>query len=507
MECSQQQTRVAATVTLYENFLEEKCESDLLIPDYYPSAEKIIQCSATPFITRKEVEGDRLILEGNCRICVIYQGEEESGIRSLNETVVFNESLLLKEVGENPWVQIVVRSSGVSCRLLNPRKISVRANVSVAIKVKDQQTADTIEKMDCDEVEALFLPSSVYTILEHSADTIKVQGDIEVHNEIQDILKTDGSICIKDARVMAGKAMVKGVVSLIVLYTSAAAPERIESVSTSIPFSQMLELRQSDGRGQMDAVSYIQNIRTDVESDENGNNRLISISATVLTEGEIFENQTHQMLLDVYSNQHPIKAHAEPLIYEEMRERLDGVETIHHKIPMEAQGLEIVQAMGNPVIQKISGKDQVLKIDGVMDASIFLKDGERYRSLDKSFSFALNVPLQQLDGQMRCEVHPCVLGMSWSVASDGLDLKVDLGYNLVTFSRHKLEVIQQIEVDTDHQLEKEPIKPLVVYYGEKGERLWDIARRYATSVTTLKALNNLAADVLDEKKLLLISKA
>ncbi len=507
MECSQQQTTVAATATLYENFLEEKCESDLLIPDYCPSAEKIIQCSAVPVITKKEIEGDRLILEGNCRICVIYQGEEEGGIRSLSENVPFIESLPLKEAGSNPWIQVITRSSGVSCRLLNPRKISVRATVSVAVKVKDQRFTNTVEKMDCNAVEALFTPASVYTVLEHSADTIKVQGEIEVHSEIQDILKSEGSVCIKDVRVMAGKAMVKGVVSLFVLYTPESSPNRIESASTSIPFSQMLELRQSDGRGQMEAMAYIQNIRTDVESDENGNNRLISISATLLTEGELFENQPHQMLLDVYSNQYPVQTKQEILQYEEMRERLEGVETIHHKIPMEAEGLEIVQAMGNPVVQKISGKDQQLTIEGVMDASIFLREGERHRSVDKSFSFTLNVPLQHLDGQMRCEVRPCILGMNWTVAADGLDLKADIGYSLITFARHKQEVIHQVEVDTEHQLEQEEAKPLVVYYGEKGERLWDIARRYATSVASLKSINNLSADILDEKKLLLISKA
>ena len=54
MECSQQETRVAAARTLYENFLEEKCESDLLIPDYSPAAEKIIQCSAVPVILKKD---------------------------------------------------------------------------------------------------------------------------------------------------------------------------------------------------------------------------------------------------------------------------------------------------------------------------------------------------------------------------------------------------------------------------------------------------------------------
>ena len=164
MECNQSENMVAATKTLYENFLEEKCESDLLIPDYYPAAEKIIQCSAVPVISKKEIEGDRLVLEGNCKFTVIYQGEDECGIKSLTETVAFSEDFPLKEVGQESRVSAIIRVSGTSCRLLNPRKVNARAIVSIALKVKDQQYMEIIEKMECDEAEALFKDKKVYTV-------------------------------------------------------------------------------------------------------------------------------------------------------------------------------------------------------------------------------------------------------------------------------------------------------------------------------------------------------
>lgn len=506
MECSQQHTTVAATVTLYENFLEEKCEHDLLIPDYYPAAEKIIQCSASPSITKKEIEGDRLNLEGICRICVLYQGEEEGDIKSLNESVSFMESLPLKGAGKNAWVQAAVRVAGTSCRLLNQRKISVKANVAVAVKVKEQQMTQTVEEVDCNEAEALFLPASVYTVLEHSADTTKIQGEIEVHSDVQDVLKTDGAVCIKDVRVLPGKAVIKGILNLFILYTREEDPKRVESTSTAIPFSQILELRQTEERGQMEVSSCIQNFRTDVESDENGKNRIISVSATILTEGELFENQSHKMLLDAYSNHYPIQLEKESLFFEELTESAEGSETLHHKISMESEGLEVVQVIGAPVIQKISGHDKSISIEGILDVSLFLCDDGQFRSIDKSLSFTLSVLLDQLDGQMRCEIHPCILGMNWSVGAEGIDLNTEIGYSITTFTRRKQDVICSVEVDLDHPQENDGGKPLVVYYGEEGERLWDIARRYATSVQALKSANDLQTDILEEKKLLLIAK-
>ena len=67
-------------------------------------------------------------------------------------------------------------------------------------------------------------------------------------------------------------------------------------------------------------------------------------------------------------------------------------------------------------------------------------------------------------------------------------------------------VISEVAIDIDHPLEEKLKAPLIVYYGEKGERLWDIARKYATSVERIKLVNELHRDVLEDKKLLLISR-
>lgn len=506
MECNQQQTKIATIKTLYENFLEEKCESDLLIPDYYPAAEKIIQCSAVPVITQKEVDGERLNLAGTCRFCIVYQGEE-GDIKSITETVSFSESFPLKEIGEQPWVQTIVRVSGTSCRLLNPRKISARSTVAVAIKVKTQQMTETIEEVDCNEAEALFMPKTVYTVLEHTADTTKVQGEIEVHTDIQDVLKTEGSVCIKDVKILPGKAIIKGVADLYVLFTPESDPAKVEGTSTAIPFSQVLELQQQDDMAFMEAVSVIQNLRTDVEADDEGKNRLISVTATLFTEGELYQNKEHRLLVDVYSNRYPLQDQTGQLTVEELTEQLELSDTVRHEIQLGSDDVEVIQAVGTPVVQKITGQDKTISVDGVLDISMFIREGESYRSIDKGFPFTLKQELKQLGGRMRCEVKPCVLGMDWSVGSEKVELKTELVCSMSVFSKETVDVVAGVELDIEHPLAPTIAAPLVVYYAEKGERLWDIARKYSTSVAAIKNINDLNKDVLEDKCLLLIANS
>ena len=506
MECNQKETAIAMTRTLYENFIEEKSECDLLIPDYFPAAEKVIQCCVTPSISKKEIEGDRLYIEGICKFTVLYQGEDEAGIKLLSESVSFSETFTVKDANIDCWVQTVMRASGTSCRLLNPRKISARSLISIALKVKKQDYTETIEMIECEKAEALFDTKSVYTVLEHVADTIKVQGEIEVHTDIQDVLKAEGVVCIKDIKIIGGKAMVKGVLNLFLLFTPEEDPCRVEQTSTAIPFSQLIELEGADEAAFMDPTSYIQNIRTDVETDEDGKNRLISVVTTILTEGEVFVNREHQLLMDAYSNQYPVIPTYESVSMETIIDQSECSKSLTFEMNTDGEQFDIIQIMGVPIVRKIAGEDKSLVLSGVLDVSMFVFDGQQYRNIDKSFPFTLKKEMDRLDGQLRCEARPCLLGIDYTNHGNLIEIKAEMQCYLTVYRKETIEIITELRLDTEHPLGDHSKCGLVVYFGEKGERLWDIARRYATSVSVLKQLNDLGEDVLNEKKLLLISR-
>ncbi len=506
MECTQRQSTVAVTKTLHEDFIEEKCECDLLIPDYFSAAEKIIQCSATPVILKKEFEGDRLLLEGICKFVVIYQGEDEAGIKVLSESVNFSESVTVKDSTQDSWVQTIARVSGVSCRLLNSRKVNARAFISIALKVKDQCNAEIIEAMDDCQVEALFCEKNVHTILEHISETTKVQGEIETHTEIQDILRTDGTVCIKDIKMMGNKAMLKGVLNLYVLFTPEEDPCRVEQTSTAIPYTQLIEFNSSDEDAMMEAICSIQNIRNDVETDADGKNKIISVSATLLAEGEVFAEKKHLFLTDAYSTKYPIEPKYGDITFESMVEQSECVETVRFEIGMEGEDAHIIQMIGSPIIRKVSAQGKTLTLEGVLDVSMFIHEGDTYRSADKSFPFTISKELHRVGDHMRCEVCPCLLGLDYISSEKNTEIKADIQCQFSIFTRESSNVIKDLAVDYDHPLEVAPSSNVVVYFGEKGERIWDIARHYSTSMTNIKEINGLDEDVLEEKKLLLISK-
>lgn len=64
--------------------------------------------------------------------------------------------------------------------------------------------------------------------------------------------------------------------------------------------------------------------------------------------------------------------------------------------------------------------------------------------------------------------------------------------------------ITDIFVDEEKPKEKDKKTAITLYYAEPGEELWNIARRYCTSVEKIKAENDIEEDNLQDRNMLFI---
>ena len=85
-----------------------------------------------------------------------------------------------------------------------------------------------------------------------------------------------------------------------------------------------------------------------------------------------------------------------------------------------------------------------------------------------------------------------------------LEFKADMEFNILIFCGGRFTVIDNIEADEQSENTCFGSK-LVLYYADRGESLWDIAKKYHTSVEIIKRDNTLDDSIVTENKMLLIS--
>ena len=59
-------------------------------------------------------------------------------------------------------------------------------------------------------------------------------------------------------------------------------------------------------------------------------------------------------------------------------------------------------------------------------------------------------------------------------------------------------------LDEEKPKEKDKTAALTIYYADNGEELWDIAKKYGTSVEKIKTENEIDSDKIQNKNMLFI---
>jgi len=115
-------------------------------------------------------------------------------------------------------------------------------------------------------------------------------------------------------------------------------------------------------------------------------------------------------------------------------------------------------------------------------------------TLDKVYSFAKYTSA-------------AITSLSYRMSDNNeLELRLDISLSALLGN---LETIRQVASVSSNGEFTSPMgeSALVLYYGAKGEKIWDIAKRYNTSMSSIRTENNIDEEELAENKMLLIIKS
>ena len=116
--------------TLYQ---EETAES--IVPDSCPDIARIVLTTGLPLVTERIVQEGKGELNGQVRAVILYQPEGEFSLRRLDVTVPFKSTVTGSEITSGSRMIAIPTLQALETRILNPRKVLVRVNLAVGVKI------------------------------------------------------------------------------------------------------------------------------------------------------------------------------------------------------------------------------------------------------------------------------------------------------------------------------------------------------------------------------------
>lgn len=481
-----------------------RCESvgEYSLPDYNGDVKKILAVKTKVFPTGKFVGEEALEFSGTVGYEVVYL----DGENNLTHAEFSTDYEAAVKINSESYVDsdVMTSVSASSVRLIGPRKLSVKCSLDNEIRISERRVYD-VEGDAFMEYDPQTLTASVNILTPAFASG-------QSHEIKEEILHIEGAIAdevevlLSDARVELDSldkaeesVTVKGSTLVSLLIKNSDEMPRL--VEKAVPFAEELALAEIDTLDSLHPRCEITALKSSVTPTEDG----VTVSASLSLVPRIYgkKNSSVELFKDAFlkergtENEYTDFGYTEHICTERKEENFEFKRGIS-EVGIENVG-EVIYSEAQARVEHFEIEDNTVKTEGELRLSgIACRVDENGETIFYPIRFSL--PYTQ-NVNMNCQMHD---NMRVNCAVNSNDVKISfdennvfVSVNLVTFvtvSSDKRERCLGASYLTDEEFSHDE-SVVTVYYPERGETLFSIAKRFHTSLGEIAENNRLSQSV------------
>ena len=245
MELVFQEKRMVFPSCVLRQCVSQEQTADLIVPDRLPDCERVLEAFGTVTVRSAEAGADSASVVGTVQAGVLF-ADADGVPHSLQTQLPFSVRRELTPSDGALTLQCSVRLTAIDARMLNSRKLLVRATVLCCIEVfsaAEKCLYDIEEPSERLQLRRVELPARMALAL--GEKRFPVQEELELPEEYPaaaEVLKCTALPEITEQKIVGAKAVFKGCLRIHVLY--ADADQTLRVYDWTLPFSQYAELER-----------------------------------------------------------------------------------------------------------------------------------------------------------------------------------------------------------------------------------------------------------------------
>ena len=480
-------------------------DDDFILGESKPDIDWIINEAGTIYIDEIRPSKDRVAISGNLSFDILYFNDESHSVHSMSGSIPFKEYINIDSDNENEDLRIRWDIDDLAIRIVNSRKISVRAIMSFLIKTTSCRDLDVLTQISGDDrIYTLQRDITYINLLADKKDSMRIKEEIQLEKNKPDILEIlwkNINIRNIEVRPMPDVLKIKGELLLFILYKGEEDELVMEWQETVIPFLAEVEMPGIDENVIPNVSFKTTNSIVDAKPDENGENRVIMVDLLSELEIKIYNEENTQVIDDVYSTTVDIKPEYENAEYEELlinnsiRSKFDGMLRYKNE---EAGILQFIFAKGDAKIDDISSEDGILTIEGAIITQIMYvshDDMHPFGTIRGEVPFTLTTELTDTSDEVVIDVNSCVEQIYASVADDEhINVRGNVSAGIFARKKRQINMITTLNDEPYDNSRLITIPGITGYVVKKDDTLWKIAKEHHSSVDSIKEVNGISGD-------------
>lgn len=472
-------------------------EGDVIIPDIKPDILSTINTNGTVCIYKKEVSDGKIRIDGGVQVYIMYLADDENGnVRGLNTVVEFSKVIDMENVNSNMSLESDIRLSNIECKVLNGRKVNIKVNIDVDVSVYSNENMDFIKDIENnDDIQVLNTSATMDSLLGSGSTKAFAKDTITIDNNdnLAEIMKVTLNLTNKEEKTSYNKILAKSDMQVNILYLT--DDNRVNEVNWQIPVMGFIDMQNISDENLCSVNYEIKNVLIKPNSIEEHS---IYVEVELEIYCNVFEKKELNIIQDLYSPTENLNINQKNISVMRDKKIVNNRCSINEKMFIsELQGAKLCNTEVIPEITKQNVYNDKIVYDGELQVQfIFISSvTNRIEIKVQNIPFSTNVDCIGVSSDSNLSTRLEVLNQNFNVMPDGnVEANVDINIISDVSKMMELKVIDNISISDD---DNENIYSIVVYFVKPGDTLWNIAKRFKSTINAIASVNGIE----DENKI------
>ena len=489
---------ISSTTKFLDTAFEIAVEQEILLADYDKSVFKIVKTCVDHTITQKYINGNKLICEGYFRISIFYQPPQEDKLTVITKKQPFRHQLDLPVTVQSPYFLPVNGSlQYVNTRAVSPTRISVSGVYGFNAKVYGVQQTAVVSAVSSVTACADSNSQTYFTLCSAGQRQFSMEDEISLPDNVDKILNINLGAHNCTVNSHQDKVNIKGEAVVDIFYTVENS-SRINHIPKTFLYNQVVDMPGMAENNVAYADFSITSFTVTANSDTGKTNCLI----TATLDAKSFRKENLILVNDCFSKSYEYEKSHKDIMMDFNISAVSKIQNFQVEdtigsgfVPVytiiDTSAPYTVETDGRPVLKAKTTVSVIVKNEN-KEYECFTKTGDI--TLDTGSSLSADD-----DIFVTCQRYGADVTVSGEV------MKARFSVNVKGFViRHKNHKVLADFTENHSAPVSNPADALILYYGDKGENVFDIAMKYRTDLSLVMTENNLDTKILTEDKMLLI---
>ncbi len=489
---------------------------DYNVPDVKPDIGRMIQNKGDVSMDEVRLSDGHAFLKGSLNVDLLYVGEEEGRVYSLFARLPMEESLNLEGIASGDKMCLKWEIEDLSLHLIHSRKLNIKAIVTLYAVVDEVAGIRLPAALDEKDISVKKKRMRLMSLAVHKKDTLRMKEEITLASNkpnIAELLWYTVEVRGLDLRPEENTVKAKGELFIFVLYTGDDENNPLQWLEYSVPFNGEVECSGCTPEMIPNIEVSVINQSIEVKPDADGEERLLLADVVLELDMKLYREEEHDVILDVYTPLKECIPHGRKEVLESLLIRNFSKCRLSDRVEVkETQGkiLQICHSQGKVKIDKTKIVENGIQVDGVVCMKVLYiigNDDMPFYSMEAMIPFTHVVEARGITPDSIYYLHTDLEQLSTTmVDSNEIEVKATVSLNVLVMKCEEEMIIDRVE---EQPLDMDMIRNMpgvTVYMVKPGDTMWDIAKRFYTTVEEICTLNELEEETIYPCQPLLLVK-